>query len=180
MKTWKLLVSVLVIAFVVCSNVVNAQSYRHVLTMTCDKMYFGCLDRTISGTWMCNFTYHLDKKTGVIDQMHWNTLHSNLYDIETGEKLICLDTGSDNLGTMFLFFNNPNYYNGIDCYDVEDGWLNPVMPSSLPEEGTYIEMNWKFIIGGEVYKLAYMVQLHKNANGEVKVDNSKAIMNCIE
>ena len=182
MKTWKLFVMLLGFVFVVSGNSANAQTIQRNLTATFDEaVYVPCADVSISGTWICHFTYHLDRKTGKIDQIHWNTLHADLWDTETGEKVILLDTGNDNYGLNFNWFNNMNGSNGlVNVYDVEDGWLNDVMPNDVFEEGTYVEMNWKLMVSGEMYKMSFMTQLHKNDKGEVTVDNSKTIFDCIE
>jgi hypothetical protein len=113
--------------------------------------------------------------------MHWNILQSNLWDIATGDKFILLDTGNDNRGLNFVWFNNLNTSNGLkDVYDVKDGWLDEYMPQGVFDEGTYVEMCCKFIVGGEVYSVSVMTQLHKNANGEITVDDSKTVMKCLE
>lgn len=85
------------------------------------------------------------------------------------------------MGLNFAWFNNMNSSNGlVGVYDVEDGWLNEYMPENIFDEGSNVEMVCKFIVGGEVYSMSFMTQIHKNANGEITVDNSKTIMKCIE
>jgi agmatine/peptidylarginine deiminase len=66
-------------------------------------------------------------------------------------------------------------------YNVEDGWLNDYMPEVIPEEGTMVEMNWKFILkGGMKFTLSTMVQIHQNAKGQVVVDLYKSKIDCNE
>ncbi len=181
MKTLKLFAVMLILAFFVSSNRVNAQTFQKELIATFNDMYLPCIDIYISGTWTCHFTYQLDKG-GKISRMHFNTLQSDFHEVQTGEKVICLDTGNDKLGNYFWFFNNPNAANGIeDCYNVKDGWLDQYMPDNYPfEEGSMVEQNWKFIYGGEKYGVSTLIQLHINAKGVVTVDNSKTKIICTE
>jgi hypothetical protein len=182
MKTWKFFIAVLVVALIATSNSTNAQTVQRNLNADFEEaVYIPCADVWIQGTATFHFTYHLDKKTGKIDRIHWNVIHQDLKKVETGEKFIIIDTGSDNMGLNFAWFNNMNSSNGlVGVYDVEDGWLNEYMPENVFNEGSYVEMVCKFIVGGEVYSMSFMTQLHKNANGEITADNSKTIFKCIE
>jgi hypothetical protein len=182
MKTLKIFLPLLLVAFVVSTTSVNAQTIQRDLNGTFNEpIYVACADMYLIGTLTFHFAYHLNPKTGKITNMHCNVLHSDLQNPETGEKVIFLDTSSDNLGAFWDWMNNLNYYNGYeDIYDIPNGWLNAVMPATLPEEGSYIEMSWKLYSGGEKYRMSFMTQIHKNAKGEVTVDNSKVVVDCIE
>jgi len=182
MKTLKLFIAGLVVVFIATSNSASAQTIQHNVNADFQEaIYIPCADVWIQGTLTFHFTYNLNKKTGKIDRMHWNVIHQDLMEVETGEKFIIIDTGNDNMGLNFAWFNNLNSSNGlVGVYDVEDGWLNEWMPEDIFDEGSYVEMACKFIVGGEVYSISVMVQIHKNANGEVTVDNSKTIFKCIE
>ncbi len=182
MKTLKFSVPVIVIAFIAISNSANAQTFQQKLTATMENVSTTCLNRVVSGSFVLNCTYHLDNKTGKIDRIHFNVIHCDVRDDETGERIIIIDTGNDNLGYYWDFFNNLNGSNGVpDMYNVEDGWLDPYMPDVLPEEGTLIEMNWKFILKGVgKFHWSTLVQVHQNAKGEVIVDMHKSWIDCNE
>jgi hypothetical protein len=178
MKTRGFLAVILTVALLATGNTLKSQTVQKDLTVTFDNLFIACTGRSITGTWVAHFTFHLGKD-GKIDRMHWNTLHQDLYD-DTGEKAMCLDAGNDNLGINFQFFNTPNASNGIEnFYDVPDGWLDEWMPETLPEEGTYAEMNWKFKVGGNFYGFSYLMRLNKNAQGDVTVDFTKSRIDCI-
>lgn len=180
MKLLKLFAVLLMIGIVTSNNSANAQTIRKQISISFDGVEAWCLNRTLSGTWTLNLTYHLDKKTSKIDRLHFNFPHPIVWDTETGEKVIMMDTGNDNLGAYWDFFNNINSYTNNLYPSVEDGWLDDVMPTELPEEGTMVEMAWKYIIGGEKFYLSTLMQIHKNAKGEVKVDFTKTWANCNE
>jgi hypothetical protein len=178
MKTRVFLAVILTVVLLATGNVLQAQTFQKDLTATFDNLTIACTGRALTGSWTAHFTYHLGKD-GKIDRMHWNTLHQDLYD-DTGEKAMCIDTGNDNLGVLFIFFNTLNASNGIEnFYDVSDGWLEDWMPVALPDEGSYVELNCKFKVGGDFYILGFLVQLHKNSHGDVTVDIAKSRIVCI-
>lgn len=182
MKTLKLFVSLLVIAFIAISTSVNAQTFQQKLTAVIEDVLTPCYNRNVSGSYVLNCTYHLDNKTGKIDRIHFNVIQCDVWDTETGERVIVHDSGNDNLGYYWDFINRPNYYNGIpDMYNVEDGWLNDFMPETLPTEGTLVEMNWRYNLKGEGnLNLSTLVQIHQNAKGQVTVDMAKSWVDCNE
>lgn len=183
MKSLKLLSVVFFMASIIFTYNANAQSMQKKdLTMTIEEWYIPCLDIFVTGTWTAHFTYHLNKD-GKIDRMHFNTFISDFVDMETGEKIKVIDTGNDKLGTMFWFLNNPTSANGDPdkiYYNVpEDGWLNEYMPEIYPfDEGSYVEMNFKWMYKGIVYGGKFRTQLHINANGEITADQSVGEMYC--
>jgi hypothetical protein len=116
--------------------------------------------------------------------MHCNTWKSDFHDINTGEEVKCFDTVNDSYGYYFEFFNNPNAANGFPSedpliYNVGDGWLDEYMPEDYPfEAGTMVEMNWKFLIKGAKFGISSLIQIHVNANGEVKANVEKFKVIC--
>lgn len=182
MKTWRLFLSLLVIVFAVFVNTLSAQTFHRQLTISTNGAMAWCLNRVLAGELTYNFSYHLDNKTGKIDNVHWNVLHAVYWDVETGQKYIPFDTGNDRLGLYWQFFNTPNASNGIpDFYDVEDGWLDSFLPTELPGEGSMISMNFKFISkGGIKFTMSTMIQLHVNANGELTAEVYNEKVECNE
>ena len=178
MKTKVFLTPVLLLTVIVVSSPAYAQTRQQELVANFGEIYVPCVDITIDGTWVAHFTYHLGKD-GKITRMHINTWKSDFYDINTGEKVKIFDTINDNYGFYFWFMNNPNAANnGTDIYNVPDGWLDEYLPENYPfEEGTMVEMNWKFQIKGKKFGISTLIQIHTNAHGEVTayVDKSKVI-----
>ena len=182
MKTIKLSLFLLVIAFVAIFNSANAQTFQQKLTAQFTDLFCPCYEAKLSGSYVLNFTYHLDNRTGKIDRIHFNIVQGDVWDSETGKRVKITDTGNDNYGYYWDFFNNLNGYNGVPgMYNVTDGWLDPYMPDVLPVEGTLIEMNFKFILkGGEKTGMSTLIQLHQNAKGQVTADVQKTWADCNE
>ena len=152
---------------------------QKVVTSTLNGMLIPCSGKSLSGTWVAHITYHLGKD-GKIDRVHLNTLHQDLWDTDTGEKAMYIDALNDNLGINFDLLNSLNAsYGSHISFDVPDGWLDEYMPETLPVEGTYVEMNWKFKISGEFYGYSNLMRLNKNANGDVTVDFTTSRVDCL-
>lgn len=183
MKTLRIFTAIVFVAMF-CSAFSDAQTMQRELVANFGEMYIPCLDRTIDGTWTAHFSFHLDKE-GKIDRMHVNTWKSDFYDVVTGEEVRCFDTLNDNLGYYFWFMNNPNAANGSQdgtgIYNVDDGWLDEYMPDDYPfEEGTLVEMNWKFQIRGKKFGISSLIQIHFNAQGEPTATVEKSKIICSE
>lgn len=178
MRPLKFGFTIIVFAFLICVNRVNAQTIQKELRSTFENVNAYCLNRSISGEFVYHFSYHLDRKTGKVDRIHWNTSQSDIWDTETKEKYILIDTGSDNSGLNWVGWNNINDY--VDNkYNVENGWLP--LPDEMPVEGSVVGMNFKFIgKGGNVFGMKFMWQLHINANGEITVDKIAEYADCNE
>lgn len=176
MKTLKLTLSIIIIAFLACGNSVKAQTIQKEIHSELDNIMAWCLERPIDGVFIYHFTYHIDKETGKIDRVHWNTAKSDIWDSETGVKYKAIDTGNDNGGVMWEFWNNINN-NVVNQWDVPNGWL-PV-PDVFPIEGSYVNMNFKFIgKGGNVFSMSWKYQLHINSSGEITVDKYTEYIDC--
>ena len=178
MKTLKMLVSVFIIALLACFNSVSAQTKQFDIHAELDHVVVWCLNKELSGSWTYHMTFHVNKKTGEVDRLHWNIKHCDLEDNE-GNKYHVMDSGNDNLGAWWDFFNNIKLFNegNGSVWDVEDGWLDPYWPTVMPQEGSVVNM-YKFIGNGEVVKLFVVTQLHINANGEITADVARDIANC--
>jgi hypothetical protein len=185
MKTKIFFMQVLFLAIIAITSTVNAQTRQYELVADFGEIYIQCLDRTIDGTWTAHFTYFLGKD-GKIERLHINTWKSDFHDINTGEEVKILDTFNDSYGSYFWFMNNPNAANGSPSeepliYNVGDGWLDKYMPEDYPfEEGTMVEMNWKFLIKGAKFGISTLIQLHQNAHGELTATVEKSKVICTE
>jgi len=182
MKTFKLIISVFLLAFLTCSISVHAQTHQYELRASFDEGILLC-DKVCKGYWVYHITYHLNKD-GELSRLHWNMKDCDIRDVETGEKYIMTNTGSDNLGAMWGLFNMLNEYNNVlydfrVSYDQPDGWMDDFLPETFPVEGTYVEMNLKMIgKKGIIGYGKFLVQAHINANGELSAYVEKAEFTC--
>lgn len=174
MKTMKLVLSIIVIAFLSC-KVSWGQKVIHVetnATLFVTNDVYGVFYEgigNVTGTYTYKITIKLSRD-GYIESLHWNVVDYDLQ-TETGEKVIFTSTGSDNLGTFIWdFLNYPNYSNSGSnlVYDVTDGWLTDMMPPERPDEGHLVMMNSKMQCQGtKAYIFNEIIQIHRNAAGEI-------------
>jgi len=174
MKTLKQIAAVFVIAFITCANS-RGQVWHVDVVVTFDELDYSNLTPvlgTVSGTYTYSYAIKLNDE-GKIESIHWVAKDCNLHN-QDGEKIICIDTGHDNLGMIWDFWNKPDYYNGNDPsiqYDSEDGWLDGYIPASMPIEGAIVNMSFKMMIKGQKYNaFAGMVQLHRNAKDVITAE----------
>jgi hypothetical protein len=173
MKTLKFTLSIFVIAFFICINKVDGQTVQVYPNVTVDGVAW-CLNRPVYGYITYHLTYHLDRKTGFVDRMHANVHKAELWDSKTGEKYIYIDTGNDNLGVSWGFWNNPDNP-GFD-YDLPE---NSIPVGTLPTEGCNVWATFKLITkGGEKYTMRSVTQVHINANGETTAEFYKSSEDC--
>ena len=180
MRTLKFLIWVL---FCLVSISVNGQTKQYNLHATVDHGLILCLaDKgiTVSGEWTLHFTYHVDKKTGKVDRIHYNVLSSYLKNDETGEEYFVIDTSTDNsnLWGGWDYMNNINAMNadyGI-VYEVTDGFMD-LAPN--PGAGSYVE-TFKVISksNGVIGSGMFLCQLHVNQNGDVTGTMEKFVLDC--
>lgn len=167
MKNLRMFCTGLILLFAL-SQVSIAQTKHFDLHGTCNDYVF-CLNKVLTGTWTYNFSYHVDKKTGVLTRIHFNVKQCDLVDSE-GNKYRIIDTGTDNLGLNWDFFNYLGLYNeGYDIYyDHEDGFLDEYMPGDgeWPTEGT---IPWTFMIIGNGEKVTYksLLKAYTDENGDL-------------
>ena len=179
MKRLRLFTLLFIVALFVSISSINAQTFQKDLHATVNNEYVGCLNKRLSGEWTYHIAYHVDKKTGTLTNVHWNIKHCDLWDAD-GNKYVCIDTGSDNIGSfMWDLFNNINAYNeGYDVYydNVEDGWL-PI-PAELPDEGHLVGAVFKFIGNGEKVTWTTLWKINRNAKGEITAEIYSEKMDC--
>jgi len=178
MKTLKLFSSIIVIAAFFCSNTIG-QTYQKELHATFDGVPALC-GLVISGNWTVHVTYHLDPQTGKIDRMHFNIPKYEIWNTATGARYKLIDSGNDNSGVLWDFFNNLNAYNGVPgMYDVEDGWLDALLPYDYPNKGSYVEMSFKFMGEGHKYLYGAMLQIRPDANGAPTIFKYNEHIDCL-
>ncbi len=166
MKSRKLLMSIGLLTFSLCSLSIHAQTQQVVLNGTVINGLVLC-DKIVNGYVTYHFTYHLGKDG--ITKIHWNLFDYEIRDVETNERYKLTDVGNDNSLEWLPFFNNINSSNegyGFS-YDVEDGWLDEYLPAVYPNEGTYVEMN--FQVRGKEFKAHWKVidRLSFDSNGDL-------------
>jgi len=172
MKTIKLALSIIAIAALTSSSF--GQTFQKDVVVTINGLNYGEGIGTVYG----NYTYHLVwqlNDDGVIERLHWNAKNFNLYN-ENGDKIQVIDSGLDTYGIIWDFFNMPNFYNGYIpeiSYEVQDGWLEDIMPSEIPAVGTFINMSVKIHCKGSSLSFGAMVVVILNAHGDVVVNFAK-------
>ena len=173
MKTLKLLAAITAAVLFTCSNLMG-QTIHTEATCQFDDYVLGYPAGIINGYVIYHFTINLSKETGKIESLHWVAKDCNIVN-ENGDVVKCIDAGHDTQGILWDFFNRPNYWNeqlySDKCtYNVEDGWWNDIMPEGLPDEGTFVSMATKYMCNGQVAKMYYLAQLHRNAHGDITVN----------
>lgn len=174
MKTLRLTFAVLVFVLITCTNILAQVWHVDVVVTFNDFDYFSFTPvlGIVSGSYTYSYTIKLSDE-GKIESVHWVVKNCDLHN-QYGDKIICIDTGHDNLAYAWDFWNKPDYYNGYDPgiqYDSEDGWLDGYMPASMPIEGSIVNMSFKMMIKGQKYDaFAGMVQLHRNAKDVITAE----------
>jgi hypothetical protein len=180
MKKTRLLVSAMIILFFLSSNLITAQTKQMELHATCNDYVF-CLEKVLTGYWTYHFSYHVNKKTGELENVHWNIKHAKLVDSE-GNRYKVIDTGNDNLGYWWDMFNYLNELNaGWDVnYTHEDGFLDPYLQGDGPEQGRAIQASFKFIgIGtGEKFSYTAYIRGYRNDNGDLILEIEDYSFDC--
>ena len=172
MKKLKFSLSLFVIAFFICINKVDGQTVQLYPKVTVNAGVAWCLNKTVWGEITYHLTYHLDKN-GYVDRMHANIHKADLWDAD-GIKYIYIDTGNDNLGVSWGWWNNPD--NGGFDYDLPP---NSIPVGTLPTEGCNIWATFKLISkGGEKYTIHSVAQVHINANAVTTVNFIKYAEDC--
>jgi hypothetical protein len=174
MKTLKFTLPIIVIAIFICINKLDGQTFQVYPIVTVTNGEAWCLNRSISGSITYHLTYHIDKKTGFVDRMHANVYKAELFDDETGEKYLYIDTGNDNLGVSWGFWNNPD--NGGFDYDLPE---NSIPLGTLPTEGCNVWATFKLMTrGGEKYTMRGVTHVTLNAKGETTAEFNKTYEDC--
>ncbi len=142
-----------------CATItLNAQSYQGEFQFQTDRpIYVFCLDEQVTGYYTYHVTYHVDKKTGFINRVHWNVKESKFVGVDTGKEYRLIDTGgTDSWGYLWGFFA------AVGVYSPD------LLPPSYPIEGTVINSTFKWMSNGIAYKGSIVFQLHRDASGEIK------------
>ena len=170
MKTLKFTLAIFVIAFFACSNAFGQVVHQDIV-VTIDHFDYGTEIGIVNGTYTYRFTFRLSK-TGELESLHWNVIACDLVN-DKGDKVKVIDSGHDTYGLGWYLWNNINAFNEglpINYEGVEDGWLDDILPASMPEEGTYVNMVAEVLCKGKSLYFGCMYQLHINANGEITAE----------
>jgi hypothetical protein len=168
MKLLKLTFAVTLLLLFASGSMIRSQTYQYEWRLDFNGSEGYCINHSIDGYMIYHVAIHINPKTGVIDRVHNNVKQYDLIDLVTGDKLVAIDTGNDQLGWWWGFWN---YVSGAGLPLPEVG--------NWPDEGLAIGSAFKYIsIGGHVYHGRLIYQLHRNAAGEIRVDNYKEIWDC--
>ncbi len=85
----------------------------------------------------------------------------------TGEKLSIIDTGNDNIGWWWGFWN-----------DVTGAGLSLPAEGEWPDEGKAVGTFKVISKGGNVYSYSILYQLHRDASGNITVEKFKEMWDC--
>lgn len=174
MKTLKLTFAIILIAFISQGNLTGQVMHTDVVVKFIDYDYTSVAPFVgiVNGSYTYHYAIKLNKD-GKIERIHWVIKDCNLYN-QNGDKIIAVDTGQDNLGLIWEFFNKPNEGNGFPeglVYCNEDGWLDDYMPDTFPFEGSFVNMSFKMLVKGQQWTYwAGMVQLHRNSKGVITAE----------
>lgn len=128
----------------------------------------------VYGYWTYHFTYHINKKSGKIDRVHWNIQDMDVWDAD-GQHYRAVDTGNDNIGAGWDFWNAIDEFT-TPVYDYGDLLPMP-LPDEYPAEGTFVN-RMKFVGKGLVLVWTVQMQIHQNAKGELKVEIMEEEFEC--
>ncbi|NSW93137.1 MAG: hypothetical protein HPY62_00335 [Bacteroidales bacterium] len=172
MKTPRLKFLISVAMLLASSGLICGQTYQYVWHLEFDPLFPGmCINHPIAGSVDYHVTFHINPKTGFVDKQHNNILHSDLTDLQTNEKVICIDSGNDGLN----YWGNWDFWNNVTGADVK-------IEGFWPEnggEGAMVAGAFKWVSkGGVVATMHFIHQVHINANGEVVVDKYKESIEC--
>lgn len=158
----------------------SGQVMKQTIVVTIDQLDYESMCPGIgivSGYYTYEFNLKLSDE-GYLERMNWHVGKSYLYN-DKGDKVHVIDSGTDNLGIVWDFFNNANFYNWYlyNCpelvYSPGDGWLDGYLPPVMPSEGITCEMSCKVMCKGVIFDISFMAKININANGEIVVDFTK-------
>ena len=172
MKPLKLFFLIFIISLFVFNDSIGQTIHRTVVGSV-NSLDYGEGLGIVNGTYTYHFMYKLNKD-GYIKSIHWNIVDANLTN-DKGEKVKVIDSGHDNLGAFWEFWNTPTGSNAAAgypeiVYDVPDGWLGPMMPAEFPSEGAFVNMNARLQVKNTKYRLGMLWIVNFNAKGDPVVD----------
>lgn len=140
----------------------NAQTLHTTFDWSADGSTDPCNGNPVSGNVTYQISYHLNPTTGGLENVHWIILHSDVQDALTGNKYIVSEVGHDNKGEYW-------------------SWPGVPEPVAYPEEGVMIEAHLKWVgKGGYKFNWIERLMVHRNAEGDVKVDKYSFSAECKE
>ena len=177
MTKLKLTIAVFAVAVFTCSNVLIGQTYNLYPKATVTDGVAWCINKPVYGYIIYHLTYHVDKKTGFVDRMHANVHKAELYNSETDERLIYIDTGNDNSGVSWSFWNETTM-GGTNTF-IYDQESYGVPIGTLPSKGGNVWAAFKLISpGGEKYTIHSVTRFIINPDGEAEVVSNKENIDC--
>jgi hypothetical protein len=175
MKTLKLALSIVVIAFLTCTYGFGQKTVHTESVVTLTGIDFGPGIGVVWGTYTTKITVRLSKE-GYIENIHVVYVDSDLRNTD-GETARIVGGMNDNLGILWNFTNYPNASNaGFNiAYDLTDGWLTENMPPAeeWPTEGHFVMLSAKLMCNGYTHHFSGMMQIHLNAKGELTASVAK-------
>ena len=147
MRNIKFITSLALLVFVSFALRVEAQTSQLEFVQSGENIQMLCLDENVSGTWTYHVTWHQNPKTGLVDRLHWNVQSGEFIGVDTGKKYKIHDTGSDTQGYLWDAFA---YFGAIAPGDF--------VPH--PTEGRIVNMNFKWMSKGLVYKGHILVRMN--------------------
>lgn len=179
MKTLKLLICVLAVGAITCSNIINGQTVNLYPKATVTDGMAWCINMPVHGYVIYHLTYHVNKKTGFVDRMHANVHKAELYVSGTDEKLIYIDTGNDNSGVSWSFWNETTMGGTNTFIYDQQSYDAPI--GTLPSKGGNVWAAFKLISsGGEKYTIHSVTRFIINPDGEAEVVSNKENIDCNE
>jgi hypothetical protein len=172
MKPMKMIVTLVMILLFTITARISAQTFQYEWTNSFDGSEVDdpgyCLWHQIKGFYTYHVTIHVNPKTGFIEWVHNNILHYDLTDMVTGKKLVLIDTCHDS----YNFNGNWYFWNWITGAELP-------ISDNQPDEGTLIASKFSWISpGGLKVTMSTFYQLHRNALGEISVENIRTVEDC--
>jgi len=179
MKPLKLFFAIFLVALLTFSNALIGQTVNLYARAEVTDGYAWCLNRNVYGYVIYHLTYHIDKKTGFIDRGHANVHQAELYDSETDERYIYIDTGNDNSGVSWEFWNETTM-DGTNSFVYDKTSYNlPI--GTLPAKGGNVWATFKLISkGGEKYTMRSVTRFILLDDGTLQVVSNKEYIDCNE
>jgi len=176
MKTFRALLLIFACALFFSYNA-TGQVIKKTIVVTLDQLNYDPVCPglgTVSGYYVYELNMKMSKE-GFLERLTFHVGKSDLKN-ENGDKVIIVDSGTDNLGILWDWFNNANYYNHVlwECpeivYDTDDGWLDEYLAPVWPSEGVTVEMSCKVLCKGVIFNIPVLAVVQINANGEMVVN----------
>ena len=177
MTKLKFVIAVFAVAVFTSSNVLTGQTVHLYPKATVTDGAAWCINEPVYGYIIYHLTYHIDKKTGFVDRVHANVHKAELYVSETDERLIYIDTGNDNSGVYWSFWNETTM-GGTNTF-IYDQQSYDLPIGTLPPKGGNVWASFRLISpGGEKYSIHTLTRFIINSEGETEVVFNKENFDC--